>query len=214
MAAQFLNGPSSLDLLKEPDNLFCAESTFLSFRHASFGWWTSLTSDWYGWQRQVRPTRRPWRRCHKSCRSSRMTRHPCKVTTELPPHAGNAAGKATLIQKGENPVESRAYFSALAEREGFEPSVGLRLRLISSQVHSTTLPPFRGVRCYSLHRSLQACELSWSRKANKYIRHAARSGSVLPCRAGAPGECRYPRQRVGSFRGLPRACDQLPGRNR
>ena len=34
--------------------------------------------------------------------------------------------------------------SILAEREGFEPSVGLRLRLISSQVHSTTLPPFLG----------------------------------------------------------------------
>ena len=31
----------------------------------------------------------------------------------------------------------------LAEREGFEPSVGLPLRLISSQVHSTTLPPLR-----------------------------------------------------------------------
>ncbi len=31
----------------------------------------------------------------------------------------------------------------VAEREGFEPSVGLTLRLISSQVHSTTLPPLR-----------------------------------------------------------------------
>ena len=29
----------------------------------------------------------------------------------------------------------------LAEREGFEPSVMLPPRLISSQVHSTTLPP-------------------------------------------------------------------------
>jgi hypothetical protein len=29
----------------------------------------------------------------------------------------------------------------LAEEEGFEPSVMLPLRLISSQVHSTTLPP-------------------------------------------------------------------------
>ena len=29
----------------------------------------------------------------------------------------------------------------MAEREGFEPSVVLPLRLISSQVHSTTLPP-------------------------------------------------------------------------
>ena len=31
----------------------------------------------------------------------------------------------------------------LAEREGFEPSVGSPLRLISSQVHSTTLPPLQ-----------------------------------------------------------------------
>ncbi len=31
----------------------------------------------------------------------------------------------------------------MAEREGFEPSVGSPLRLISSQVHSTTLPPLR-----------------------------------------------------------------------
>lgn len=31
----------------------------------------------------------------------------------------------------------------LAEREGFEPSVGIYLRLISSQVHSTTLPPLQ-----------------------------------------------------------------------
>ena len=31
----------------------------------------------------------------------------------------------------------------LAEEEGFEPSVMLPLRLISSQVHSTTLPPLR-----------------------------------------------------------------------
>ena len=31
----------------------------------------------------------------------------------------------------------------LAERVGFEPTVGIYLRLISSQVHSTTLPPLR-----------------------------------------------------------------------
>jgi hypothetical protein len=31
----------------------------------------------------------------------------------------------------------------LAEEEGFEPSVDLHLRLISSQVHSTTLPSLR-----------------------------------------------------------------------
>ena len=34
----------------------------------------------------------------------------------------------------------------LAERVGFEPTVGSHLRLISSQVHSTTLPPLRRAR--------------------------------------------------------------------
>ena len=34
-------------------------------------------------------------------------------------------------------------FWAMAERVGFEPTVGLHLRLISSQVHSTTLPPLQ-----------------------------------------------------------------------
>ncbi len=38
---------------------------------------------------------------------------------------------------------TRGGFFNLAEREGFEPSVGLHLRLISSQVHSTTLPPLQ-----------------------------------------------------------------------
>ena len=33
----------------------------------------------------------------------------------------------------------------LAERVGFEPTVDLRLRLISSQVHSTTLPPLHSI---------------------------------------------------------------------
>ena len=37
-------------------------------------------------------------------------------------------------------------FAYLAERVGFEPTVGLHQRLISSQVHSTTLPPLRGSR--------------------------------------------------------------------
>jgi hypothetical protein len=31
----------------------------------------------------------------------------------------------------------------MAEREGFEPSVPLPVRRISSAVHSTTLPPLR-----------------------------------------------------------------------
>ena len=31
----------------------------------------------------------------------------------------------------------------MAERVGFEPTVRLHVRLLSSQVHSTTLPPLR-----------------------------------------------------------------------
>ena len=34
--------------------------------------------------------------------------------------------------------------SSVAEKEGFEPSVPLLVRRISSPVHSTTLPPLRG----------------------------------------------------------------------
>ena len=41
---------------------------------------------------------------------------------------------------------SRFEVFVLAEREGFEPSVPLTVRLISSQVHSTTLPPLRTKR--------------------------------------------------------------------
>lgn len=37
-----------------------------------------------------------------------------------------------------------ALFQAVAERVGFEPTVGFHLRRISSAVHSTTLPPLRG----------------------------------------------------------------------
>ena len=34
----------------------------------------------------------------------------------------------------------------MAEREGFEPPIGLHLCRISSAVHSTTLPPLRAPR--------------------------------------------------------------------
>jgi hypothetical protein len=36
-----------------------------------------------------------------------------------------------------------AVFEGLAEREGFEPPIGLHLCRISSAVHSTTLPPLQ-----------------------------------------------------------------------
>ena len=34
----------------------------------------------------------------------------------------------------------------MAEREGFEPPIGLHLCRISSAVHSTTLPPLRSLK--------------------------------------------------------------------
>ena len=51
------------------------------------------------------------------------------------------AGKLEGI-KQKRP-ERRLFVMHVAERVGFEPTVGLHLRLISSQVHSTTLPPLR-----------------------------------------------------------------------
>ena len=49
---------------------------------------------------------------------------------------------ATLsARKAKRPARGR--FAFLAERVGFEPTVRLHVRLISSQVHSTTLPPLR-----------------------------------------------------------------------
>ena len=42
-------------------------------------------------------------------------------------------------------------FQLVAEGVGFEPTVGLHLRLISSQVHSTTLPPLRWARIIAGH---------------------------------------------------------------
>ena len=63
-------------------------------------------------------------------------------------------GSIVLIKNDREPAQTRGcrrkktawiggFLIILAERVGFEPTVGLHLRLISSQVHSTTLPPLR-----------------------------------------------------------------------
>ena len=48
-------------------------------------------------------------------------------------------------RKEKTPAEAQCNgaFGYMAERVGFEPTVPLPVRLISSQVHSTTLPPLR-----------------------------------------------------------------------
>ena len=53
-----------------------------------------------------------------------------------------------MARKQKRAEEARSCF-ILAERVGFEPTVGLHLRLISSQGHSTTLPPLREGANYS-----------------------------------------------------------------
>ena len=48
------------------------------------------------------------------------------------------------------------FFKGVAEREGFEPPIGLHLCRISSAVHSTTLPPLRVPRRIVIRRSVGA----------------------------------------------------------
>ena len=49
----------------------------------------------------------------------------------------------------------------MAERVGFEPTVVLPLRLISSQVHSTTLPPLLCVEARDSSRKFQTGSVAW-----------------------------------------------------
>lgn len=52
-------------------------------------------------------------------------------------------GRVNPAHSGLHRVYGRIIGILVADGEGFEPSVDLRLRLISSQVHSTALPPIR-----------------------------------------------------------------------
>src|SRR5262245_45661338 len=45
----------------------------------------------------------------------------------------------------------------MAEREGFEPPIGLHLCRISSAVHSTTLPPLQGAKNRRFIAAVGAC---------------------------------------------------------
>jgi hypothetical protein len=59
-------------------------------------------------------------------------------------HTGSAQALSLLTAKNKRLPEGSLLFwttSNLAERVGFEPTVRSPVRLISSQVHSTTLPP-------------------------------------------------------------------------
>ncbi len=69
----------------------------------------------------------------------------------LRPHpTGQRAGRTRGFSSLKSKKPLRRGFLRMAERVGFEPTVGLHLRLISSQVHSTTLPPLRSAQFYQL----------------------------------------------------------------
>ena len=63
----------------------------------------------------------------------------------------------------QNETAPGGAFDILAERVGFEPTVDSRLRLISSQVHSTTLPPLRVENGY--FRKIELYQNSLARRA-------------------------------------------------
>ena len=63
--------------------------------------------------------------------------------------------QATEKKKPHYQIDSRVSF-VLAERVGFEPTVILLPRLISSQVHSTTLPPLLCVEAFDYSQIFRA----------------------------------------------------------
>jgi hypothetical protein len=76
----------------------------------------------------------------------------------------------------------------LAEREGFEPPIGLHLCRISSAVHSTTLPPL-------LKAPNQGAALSWSERCSRrglFSRQGARP-------TNPPASCARVRERGRSW---------------
>ena len=60
--------------------------------------------------------------------------------------APQGAGSSPPAQIKKAPFRELLLF-VLAERVGFEPTVRFNVRLISSQVHSTTLPPLQVLLC-------------------------------------------------------------------
>ena len=70
----------------------------------------------------------------------------------------------------------------MAEGEGFEPPVPLRVRLISSQVPSTTQPPFRD----SVSFENLAASRTWRTKLQRLNRAAPTNGLIQPASLPRP----------------------------
>jgi hypothetical protein len=66
----------------------------------------------------------------------------------LPALLSNPSGLDASLDQHKTKGPAWGPFRFVAERVGFEPTDVLRHRLISSQVHSTTLPPLREGRAF------------------------------------------------------------------
>ena len=91
------------------------------------------------------------------CQSLKSPRRRAFFLPELVMYSGKLPTdclQATEKKKPHYRIDSGVSF-VLAEREGFEPSVMLPPRLISSQVHSTTLPPLLCVEACDSSRIFQ-----------------------------------------------------------
>ena len=79
-------------------------------------------------------------RCGSACWQSLRSFKCARDRDRSPYDARNLAGNRKS-RKLEIAMKTAAYEDVVAEREGFEPPMGLHPCRISSAVHSTTLPP-------------------------------------------------------------------------
>ena len=108
-------------------------------------------------------------------RRRRCLRQPCALQRRA--QQGDARARVTLNWR-EPPDVSRK----LAEREGFEPPIGLHLCRISSAVHSTTLPPLQAPK-----RAILSPAVGASSKRGRRGRQGGSIGNLPPATAPRGG---------------------------
>jgi predicted DNA binding CopG/RHH family protein len=115
-----------------------------------------------------------------NCRRSACARSPVQPTA-----GGGTRPTPAIIIWATHPK------MLLAERAGFEPAVGSHLRLISSQVHSATLPPLRRGEIVAQDRRT----ICWRR--------------YIPC-SGSGGGCPQRTRHCSAFASASQRCIRLP----
>ncbi len=121
-------------------------------------------------------------------------------------------------QKSKSPgrlQSSGAFYLSMAERVGFEPTVPLPVRLISSQVHSTTLPPL--LVTGSLHRetaTITDFRAPFQEARAIFVRPPVSAPLGRPGTGAAPPAPSPNRRRSDSSPARPPACGPRRGRSR